>query len=36
MMSGVSWENSGARKNLEPQREKAIKIIRQYIVESAN
>ena len=31
-----AWENSEARKNLEPQREKAIKIIRQYIVESAN
>jgi uncharacterized protein (DUF1330 family) len=31
-----AWSNSAARKNLEPQREKAIKIIRQYIVEAAN
>jgi len=31
-----AWQNSEARKNLEPQRGKAIKIIRQYIVESAN
>ncbi|HET7382442.1 MAG TPA: DUF1330 domain-containing protein [Pseudolabrys sp.] len=31
-----AWENSEARKNLGPQRDKAIKIIRQYIVESAN
>jgi uncharacterized protein (DUF1330 family) len=31
-----AWENSDARKNLGPQRDKAIKIIRQYIVESAN
>jgi uncharacterized protein (DUF1330 family) len=31
-----AWENSEARKNLGPQRDKAIKIIRQFIVESAN
>jgi uncharacterized protein (DUF1330 family) len=31
-----AWFNSAARKNLEPQRDKAIKIIRQYIVEAAN
>src|ERR1017187_270609 len=31
-----AWQNSEARKNLEPQRGKAIKITRQYIVESAN
>jgi uncharacterized protein (DUF1330 family) len=31
-----AWFNSAARKNLEPQREKAIKIVRQYLVEAAN
>ena len=31
-----AWQNSEARKNLAPQRDKTIKIIRQYIVESAN
>jgi uncharacterized protein (DUF1330 family) len=31
-----AWFNSEARKKLEPQREKAIKLIRQYIVEAAN
>ncbi len=31
-----AWEKSDARKNLAPQRDKAIKIIRQYIVEAAN
>ena len=30
-----AWNNSDVRKNL-PQRDKAIKIIRQYVVESAN
>ena|SRR5436190_22453618 len=31
-----TWFASKARKDLEPQRNKAIKIIRQYIVEAAN
>jgi len=31
-----AWLNSAARKNLEPQRAKAIKIVRQYVVEAAN
>ncbi len=31
-----AWFNSEARKKLEPQREKSIKLIRQYIVEAAN
>jgi uncharacterized protein (DUF1330 family) len=31
-----TWFKSDARKALEPQRNKAIKIIRQYIVEAAN
>ena len=31
-----AWFSSPARKNLEPQRDKAIKIVRQYIVEAAN
>ena len=31
-----AWQNSDARKKLAPQQEKAIKIIRQYIVEAAN
>lgn len=31
-----AWENSEARNQLAPQRDKAIKIIRQYIVEAAN
>ena len=31
-----AWFNSEARKNLAPQRDKAIKIIRQYVVEAAN
>jgi uncharacterized protein (DUF1330 family) len=31
-----AWENSEARKKLGPQQDKAIKIIRQYIVESAH
>jgi uncharacterized protein (DUF1330 family) len=31
-----TWFKSTARKNLDPQREKAVKIIRQYIVEAAN
>jgi uncharacterized protein (DUF1330 family) len=31
-----AWDNSDARKNLAPQRDKAIKIIRQYLVEAAN
>ena len=31
-----AWLNSASRKNLEPQRAKAIKIIRQYAVEAAN
>ncbi len=31
-----AWEKSDARKNLAPQRDKAIKIIRQYIVEAEN
>ena len=31
-----AWFNSPARKNLEPQRDKAIKIVRQYAVEAAN
>ena len=31
-----AWFNSSARKDLEPQRNKAIKIIRQYVVEAAN
>jgi uncharacterized protein (DUF1330 family) len=31
-----AWFNSAARKELEPQRAKAIKIIRQYVVEAAN
>jgi uncharacterized protein (DUF1330 family) len=31
-----AWFNSAARKDLAPQRDKAIKIIRQYIVEAAN
>jgi uncharacterized protein (DUF1330 family) len=36
MEQAQAWEKSEARKNLGPQRDKAIKIIRQYIVESAN
>ena len=31
-----AWLNSDARKKLEPERAKAIKIIRQYAVEAAN
>lgn len=31
-----AWENSDARKKLAPERDKVIKIIRQYIVEAAN
>lgn len=31
-----AWEKSDTRKKLEPQRDKVIKIIRQYIVEAAN
>jgi uncharacterized protein (DUF1330 family) len=31
-----AWLNSDARKKLEPERAKAIKIIRQYVVEAAN
>ena len=31
-----AWFKSAARKDLEPQRSKAIKIIRQYVVEAAN
>jgi uncharacterized protein (DUF1330 family) len=31
-----AWFNSAARKNLAPQRDKAIKIVRQYVVEAAN
>jgi uncharacterized protein (DUF1330 family) len=31
-----AWDNSEARKNLAPQRDKVIKIIRQYLVEAAN
>ncbi|MGB6534562.1 MAG: DUF1330 domain-containing protein [Xanthobacteraceae bacterium] len=31
-----AWEASDARKKLAPQRDKVIKIIRQYIVEAAN
>lgn len=31
-----AWENSDARKKLAPLRDKAIKIIRQYIVEAAD
>src|SRR5712691_603781 len=31
-----AWFNSKARKDLEPQRNKAIKIVRQYAVEAAN
>jgi uncharacterized protein (DUF1330 family) len=31
-----AWSNSAARKDLAPQRDKAIKIIRQYVVEAAN
>jgi uncharacterized protein (DUF1330 family) len=31
-----AWDNSEARKKLAPQRDKAVKIIRQYIVEAAN
>ena len=31
-----AWFNSPARKKLEPQRDKAIKIVRQYAVEAAN
>ena len=31
-----AWFNSAARKDLAPQRDKAIKIIRQYVVEAAN
>ena len=31
-----AWLNSAARKDIEPQRAKAIKIIRQYAVEAAN
>jgi uncharacterized protein (DUF1330 family) len=31
-----AWVNSAARKDLSPQRDKAIKIIRQYAVEAAN
>jgi uncharacterized protein (DUF1330 family) len=36
MEMAQAWQNSDARKNLRPQQSKAIKIIRQYIVESAN
>ena len=32
----VAWRNSAAFKDLTPQRDKAIKIIRQYTVEAAN
>jgi uncharacterized protein (DUF1330 family) len=31
-----AWQTSDARKNLGPQRDKAIKVVRQYIVEAAN
>ena len=31
-----AWLNSAARKNIAPQRDKAIKIVRQYAVEAAN
>jgi uncharacterized protein (DUF1330 family) len=31
-----AWLNSDARKKLEPERAKAIKIMRQFIVEAAN
>jgi uncharacterized protein (DUF1330 family) len=31
-----AWFNSAARKDLAPQRDKAIKITRQYVVEAAN
>jgi uncharacterized protein (DUF1330 family) len=31
-----AWEKSDARKNLGPQRDKAIKIVRQYIAEAAD
>jgi uncharacterized protein (DUF1330 family) len=31
-----AWINSAARKDLAPQRDKAIKIIRQFVVEAAN
>ena len=31
-----AWLKSDARKQLEPERTKAIKIIRQYVVEAAN
>jgi uncharacterized protein (DUF1330 family) len=31
-----AWDKSQARKDLMPQRDKALKIIRQYIVESAD
>ena len=31
-----AWENSDLRKKLTPQRDKVIKIIRQYIVEAAD
>lgn len=32
----VAWPNSQASKNIDPQRNKAIKITRQYVVEAAN
>ena len=32
----VAWPNGKAEKDLLPQRDKAIKIIRQYVVEAAN
>ncbi|MFZ3376696.1 MAG: DUF1330 domain-containing protein [Chthoniobacterales bacterium] len=36
LQQAQTWQNSEARKNLAPQRDKAIKIIRQYVVEAAN
>jgi uncharacterized protein (DUF1330 family) len=32
----VTWRNGQAWKDLSPQRDKAIKVIRQYVVEAAN
>ena len=32
----VAWRNSAAWKELSPQRDKAIKVLRQYIVEATN
>jgi heme-degrading monooxygenase HmoA len=34
--AAVAWRNGNAWKDLAPQRDKAIKIIRQFVVEAQN